>query len=208
LSLPFPIPFSPGSPALLRAVWRGMACWALRSLVVQDTPDLTILFWRAGTWGKGSNSRVAPAELLSPDPPQPVDWQWMRTDVLLFARPGEAHSIYLMRESGWGSQECWYINLEEPLRRSPLGFDTMDHMLDLVVSPDFSRWRWKDEDELAEGARIGVFTPAEAQAVRAEGQRALDLLLGERRAFFQAWQSWTPPTGWQIPSLPEKWNQI
>ncbi|HZU87611.1 MAG TPA: DUF402 domain-containing protein [Anaerolineaceae bacterium] len=200
--------FSPASPALLRAIWRGSVAWALPAVVVQDSPGLVALFWRAGTWGKGVTRRVKPAELLAPAALTPVDWQWTRTDVLALIRPGESHSVYLMRAGGWAEQDCWYINLQEPLRRSPLGFDTMDQMLDVVVSPDFSRWRWKDEDEFAEGTRIGIYSPAQAGAIRAEGERAVRLLLGERRAFFEAWQRWTPPAEWQIPSLPEEWDQI
>ena len=31
--------------------------------------------------------------------------------------------------------------------RTPMGFDYMDQMLDIVVAPDFSWYRWKDEPE-------------------------------------------------------------
>jgi hypothetical protein len=33
---------------------------------------------------------------------------------------------------------AWYVNLQEPFRRSRLGFDTQDLELDVVVSPDGS----------------------------------------------------------------------
>ena len=62
------------------------------------------------------------------------------------ARPGRAHSIYLFWHED-GELEHWYVNFEQPLRRTPVGFDTFDEKLDLIVRPDGS-YRWKDEDEL------------------------------------------------------------
>jgi hypothetical protein len=35
----------------------------------------------------------------------------------------------------------WYVNLEQPQRRSRLGFDFEDRLLDVFVEPD-GRWRW------------------------------------------------------------------
>lgn len=61
--------------------------------------------------------------------------------------PGVAHAIHLW----WFPPDWrfggWYINLQEPIRPTRLGFDSMDHILDVVIEPDLS-WRWKDEDEL------------------------------------------------------------
>ena len=45
----------------------------------------------------------------------------------------------------------WYVNLQSPLRRSPLGFDMTDWALDVWVEPD-GRWQWKDEDDFAASA--------------------------------------------------------
>ena len=67
----------------------------------------------------------------------------------------------------------WYVNLQEPLRRSPLGFETDDLVLDIRIQPDGS-WAWKDEDELEEAVRLGRFTEDEAQAIRAEGERVVE----------------------------------
>ena len=77
-------------------------------------------------------------------------------------------------------RRVWYVNLQDPLRRTPLGFDTVDHALDVVVELDRSSWRWKDEEELAEAVRDGLFTPEEAADFRAWGERAVERILGRR----------------------------
>ncbi len=47
------------------------------------------------------------------------------------------------------------MNFEQPLRRTPVGFDTFDEKLDLIVMPD-GTYRWKDEDELEQAAALGL----------------------------------------------------
>jgi protein associated with RNAse G/E len=38
----------------------------------------------------------------------------------------------------------WYVNLQCPFRRTEVGIEAMDLMLDVVVDPD-GTWRWKDD---------------------------------------------------------------
>ena len=112
-----------------------------------------------------------------------------------------------MWEGSGRTLRFWYIDLQEPLRRTPLGFDTMDHLLDVVVSPDRLEWHWKDEDEFAEALALGRFSVEEASAIRAEGRRALQRLQDGAPPFAPAWESWRPPTDWPIPALPADWHQ-
>jgi len=48
----------------------------------------------------------------------------------------------------------------------------------------------------------------EAEQIRQTANEAVELLLGERREFYQQWLNWNPPTQWIIPKLPANWNQI
>ena len=82
-----------------------------------------------------------------------------------------------------GAFEHWYVNFEQPLRRSPVGFDTFDEKLDLIVQPD-GRYVWKDEDELEQAAALGL---VDAAAVRAEAARVL-----EEWPFPTGWEDWRP----------------
>lgn len=61
--------------------------------------------------------------------------------------------------------QSWYVNFERPLRRTRRGFDTMDEILDLVVSRDFSSWTRKDTDELELAVTMGFFSPRDRQRI-------------------------------------------
>jgi hypothetical protein len=176
--------------------------------VVQDDPDLIALYWPAGTPQKVPQERLTPRQLLSTEQVDLVDRRWTDTDVLMLATPGAAHAVYAMWERGHASFRCWYIDLQDPLRRTTIGFNTRDHLLDIVVTPDRSEWRWKDEDELQEAVAIGVFSPQEARAIRAEGERVIRLLQAGASPFCDGWESWSPPGEWGIPVLPMDWDNL
>ncbi len=121
-----------------------------------------------------------------------------KRDALCLGRRGRAHSIYLFYKPD-GAFEHWYVNFEQPLRRTPIGYDTFDHKLDLIVMTD-GTYRWKDEDELEHAAAAGLLDPAE---VRAEAERVL-----HEWPFPTGWEDWRPDQAWPIPQLPEGWDQV
>jgi hypothetical protein len=84
----------------------------------------------------------------------------------------------------------------------------MDHILDIVMSPDMRKWYWKDEDEFAEVQRIGYYSLEAAQAIRKEGERAVRLLTSERRAFYEPWRDRFPDPSWKLPVLPSLWDSL
>jgi hypothetical protein len=124
---------------------------------------------------------------------------------LMISEVGASHSIYVTWGKG-GELVGWYVNLEEPWRESPFGFDTTDHLLDVWIDPDRS-WRWKDEDELAEAVEIGLFTPAKANAIRAEGERAIERIEAWSTPFDEGWETWRPDPDWLLPKLPNDWDR-
>ncbi len=58
--------------------------------------------------------------------------------VLMLQRPGEAHAVWHFWDGPDRDFTCWHLNLQAPFRRTPIGYDTQDLELDLVVSPDGS----------------------------------------------------------------------
>ena len=169
-------------------VWRAQAC-----RIVEESAE-TIALWIPA----GSQAKVPDGGLrIHGD-----DWELSDTapkrDQICVARPGRAHSVYIFWQDDW-QLDHWYVNFEQPLRRSPLGFDTFDEKLDLIVRSDGS-YRWKDEDELEKAAAAGLLDAAE---VRAEAERVLE--------------EWPRPTGgeesrpapiWPLPQLPERWDRV
>ena len=193
---------------LLRSVWRGRV-WAAQPFnVVEDSDEALTLYIPPGSsrkrpvWADGSHARL-PLEgwLLR-------DEVWHGSGVLRPTIPGAAHGVLGFLNEDHTEILAWYVNLEEPLRRTPLGFDTMDLLLDMWVQPDLSSWRWKDEDELAEAVRLGVLTVPEAEAIRAEGERALKLIHDGTHLINREWQRWQPDRSQPVPQLPPGWDAV
>jgi hypothetical protein len=199
--------FKPGDVVAYRGVLGGKVTWACAATVVEDRPDLTAIYWRTGTPVVRPAARPTPQSILDNDIPIIPD-RWKKTDVLSINQPGAAYSLELMWLTGTTNFDCWYVHLQETMRRSAVGFDTMDQMLDIVISPDKSTWRWKDEDEFEEAVVIGVYSPEEAASIRAEGERVIERLNHNQPPFCDGWENWRPPTEWGIPDLPEGWDRV
>jgi Protein of unknown function (DUF402) len=198
--------YRPGDEALVRFVWPGKVFWALPGRIVEHT-DVRVALW------------IAPGSPFIRPPTIPVaiprvaagDWvhveaTWLGGGVLMLHELGSRHSIW-PRWNEAGGFGGWYVNLEEPWRQSPLGFDTTDHALDVEVSPDRS-WHWKDEDDLAEAVEVGLFTPKKADAIRAEGERVIRRVEAWTPPFDEGWEDWRPDPEWPLPSVPEGWDRV
>jgi hypothetical protein len=133
---------------------------------------------------------------------------WTDNDILSLDKPGSSHSIELMWEAGTHQFRCWYVHLQEPLRRTRIGFDTMDQMLDIVINPDRTSWSWKDEDEFNQAEAIGVYSHQKARAIRAEGERVISLLDANASPFCDGWENWVPPAEWTTPKFPQGWENV
>ena len=84
----------------------------------------------------------------------------------------------------------------------------MDQELDIVIAPDRSAWRWKDEDRFERMVAEGVFTARQARAIRAEGAQVIEDLHAGASPFCDGWESWSPPPAWSIPRLPPGWDEL
>jgi hypothetical protein len=115
--------------------------------------------------------------------------------LLMLQRPGDAYAIWLFWHGPDREFRGWYVNLQEPFRRTAEGYDTQDLELDIWLPLD-APWEWKDDELLEQRVRDGRFTSAQVAAIRAEGARiAADLDEG-RRWWSGAWASWTPDPVW------------
>ncbi len=202
--------FQPGRTVLLRGIQQGRVRYAQPRIVIQDEPDMVVLYTRTGFWWKMpvalDGSRSGPATILT------GNWvlkdnQWQNLNRLTMKNPLSSYSAEIFYNAADNSVRCWYINMEEPFQRTTLGFDCLDLMLDIVAAPDLSTWRWKDEDELEEAARFGVISSAKADELRHEGEKAIHWLQSGKSPFNE-WIRWTPDPLCPIPVLPEGWDII
>jgi hypothetical protein len=130
--------------------------------------------------------------------------RWEGHGVLQLQRPGEMHAIWVFWEGPERDFLCWYVNLQEPFRRTDRGFDTQDLELDIVVDRDGS-WRYKDDEVLDVSIARGRWTIAEVKAIRGEGNRVATELDAGRRWWSDEWAVWQPDPRWPIPRLPQDW---
>lgn len=117
---------------------------------------------------------------------------WQGHGLLMLQRPGEAHAIWVFWHGPEREFRGWYVNLQEPFRRTERGYDTQDLELDIWVPVD-GLWEWKDADVLDERIREGRYTEEQVAATWEEGRRVITELEADRRWWDDAWASWTPP---------------
>ncbi|MEX0786773.1 MAG: DUF402 domain-containing protein, partial [Dehalococcoidia bacterium] len=141
------------------------AAWPLS--VVEDTDELVALYLPKGT----RFTQMRGAE------PKVRVWGAWHLDTLRLMFPGRSYSVWLSwaGEGAARSFSYYYVNMEEPFRRTPIGFDTNDHQLDIVVQPNMS-WSLKDEELFEEFVQAGHYSGDFAEHVRSEAQAVIGLV--------------------------------
>lgn len=99
----------------------------------------------------------------------------------------------------------WYVNLELPWRRTAMGFDSRDLVLDIVITEDLSSWEWKDADELEWALDAGTIDAETAEFTKSAGAQAIALLETRAFPFDTDWDRWRPDPAWRLPTLPPHW---
>lgn len=113
---------------------------------------------------------------------------WGGTTVLMLNRDGDAYGVWKFFVDGVFAH--WYLNFESPVVRTPDGFDTDDHGLDLIVWPNGSR-EWKDVDHLSAMLREERMTEHQVVGVLHAAAEVYDALSrGER--WWSEWDDWQP----------------
>ena len=185
----------PGDEVVWREVWRGTAWLAHRVRIVCDAPGLLAVHTPEGTRfesppGSWPWSDAHPWTLGS--------GRWEGHGPLILHRPGDAFTVWAMWRGPGRTFAHWYVNLQEPPRRTAEGFDTYDQELDIVLEADGS-WRLKDDELMDPWVERGRFTPAEVAAIRAEAARIGEALDRGERWWDEAWADWQPDPSWRVP---------
>jgi predicted RNA-binding protein associated with RNAse of E/G family len=195
--------FSSGEAVTLRETWSGRVFYARPATVVEDTAVRSVFYVPPVVRSLEPEDEDG-TTLRIPD----RDWRLEDREVrhnpfLSFAFPDTSYAILASWDAKTYEFRGWYINLQSPLRRTDVGFDTREHVLDVLIPPDRSSWAWKDEDELAQAVEEGLFTEDEAARFRAAGERAVEQVLLREPPFDRDWEAWRPDPAWETPELSE-----
>ena len=180
--------------------------------VVQDSAEAIVLFQAAGAPGMrrvGRRGGPRGRSLIERDwsgAHEPFVWRGPST--LRLHLVGTNFSVLRRWNSEAARCEGWYINLEQSWRRTRLGFDGRDDVLDVEVADDLSTWRLKDEDELESCVEVGDLTVAEARAIRRSAEHVVERLENRAWPFREdAWAHLVPDPRWPVP-LSADWSSL
>ena len=132
---------------------------------------------------------------------------WVGHGVLMVQRPGDDHALWHFWDGPDREFEAWYVNIQEAFRRTPIGFDTRDLELDIVV-PVAGNWYFKDREALAGHVERGHYTAEQVERVIALGDDLGAALEAGRRWWDDRWASWTPDPSWGPTAVPDGWADV
>jgi predicted RNA-binding protein associated with RNAse of E/G family len=207
--------WQPGQTILVQDVWRGRVWTARPMTVVQDNGDFLALWSPRGTVWQGStmpSTRPRSEERLERilSCLELCDWvlaeRELPLSLLWLLQAGASYAVTLGFDEA-SAAGGWYVNLQEPFRRTSRGLETMDLMLDAIVRAD-GTWTWKDEDELEAALGRGLLTRAQALRLRAQGLNAIEKIRANQEPFSSRWRDWRPDAFWRVPILPSGWEEL
>ena len=194
-----------GDVIVERQVWHGRVVAGIATIVIERSPERLVTYVAPG-------AEFGFVDGAYPGPGGRHPWHGRPG----WSGPGMLQVIDLDRwvsvQHFWTSERdrafrCWYLNLQEPPRPTPIGFDSQDLELDIVVDPD-GRWTLKDDDLLDQRVQEGRWTPAEATAIRRIGQHVVrDVLETGDWWWDRRWADWMPPHV-PPPRLPAGWAEV
>ena len=183
---------------------------AVPCVVVEEATDFVALYQPAGTiWKRAAGERSGPRgrNMLPADRSGSYeDVPWTGDGVVRVHRFGEEWSVWRWVDSGGEWSEHFYLNLEDPWRRTAIGFDSGDWELDIVGTPE--SWTYKDEDELQWSANVGLVDADWVARTRDAGRRASAALELGAWPFNADWSRWRPAAELPLPALPRDWDVV
>ena len=206
--------FTPGQSILVREIWQSKIWTARPTILVRDNSELIALYVPANIHCKrryGINGNHITIDERKnntwtlQDIIQSNSYYYIRLTI-----PGESYSVLLFWNCNNNNLRYWYINLEDPvnpMRRTKLGFDLCDQILDIIVESNLKDWRWDDEDELQEAIEVGLISPEQAEALYVKGAEVRDLIMSGK-SVFNSWATWKPDPSWNVPVLPDNWDVV
>lgn len=205
--------WSAGETVVWRGIFRGMVWHAHSMIVVQDSPRELALALLPGAGavtpeGYADGKRADKRRWFFKDRPWKLEeYTWHTNRLLALVEPEKYFATMLFWDGESGNFRCYYFNFQLPIRRGPLGVDTLDLDLDLVVHPDLT-CEWKDIDDYNTGLATGVILDEWAEAVEAAKVEILGKVERREYPLDGTWLNWLPDPAWPPPRLPAGWDRV
>jgi predicted RNA-binding protein associated with RNAse of E/G family len=204
-----------GEVVTLQEVWR-RKLWSARPMVVVESDDEFLALWKPlGTRWRTATDRAGVPRL--PTRGERFAARMTSLEWVLAEFSWDVNSLWIIPRSanhavnfGWdaaGNFLGWYVNLQEKVTLGRRTVQTMDLMLDLVISPN-GRWSWKDEDEIDLLVQRNLFDTTRVAALRREALDVVRAFEGRSWPFDARWDGWRPEAAWTTPQLPPDWDVI
>jgi hypothetical protein len=172
-------------------------------IVVEDTADRLVSYIP-----ERAPLAYPPGPWPTPDGNHP--WfprtDWAGHGVLMIQEAGESYAVWHFWDGPERTFRHWYLNLQEPFRRTSVGYDTQDLELDLLVFAD-GQFQRKDWDLLPSRVEEGRFSQEQADEIERLGD-GLAARLEQGQCWWDlSWTSGTPDPTWPTPVLPAGWER-
>lgn len=196
-------PWAPGDVLVRREVLNDGRPWlGVPVRVVEDTAEALVTFI-----APGARFGFPPGDypIAGGRHPWSERTAWTGHGVLMVQRPDEPWAVWHFWDGPERRFAAWYLNIQEPFRRTAIGYDTQDLELDVVVAPD-GTWTVKDRDLLPVRVIEGRFTTEQVDEVEAIGARLEAALADGSPLWDSRWTAWEPDPGWGDEVLPPGWE--
>ena len=149
--------WSSGEVVTRREVLNDGRCWLEVPVVVVQDDDQLLATYIA----RGARLHVPARPLARSRRASSMARQdgWEGNGTLMLQRPGEAYAIWVFWFGAEREFRGWYVNFQEPFRRTESGYETQDLELDIWV-PSTGRWEWKDADCSSSESPRGASPPS------------------------------------------------
>jgi hypothetical protein len=203
-----PTPRRAGETVVIRQYRYGRFRAVTPMVVVEDLPERVVLFVPRGTpflapadASGRITRRIADEAGVAPD-------HRRDTGALHIVPAGAPFAVIAQWRDSFDDFAGYYVNVQEPLRRTSIGFDSMDQALDVLISADLGEVHHKDVDELHDAAAAGFFGTAEVAAIHRAAEQAVTMVVEGQSPFDEPWSDWRPDPSWAIPALPPDWADV
>jgi hypothetical protein len=190
-----------GETVVRREVLRGRPWAGIPVFVVRDDPGLLATYI-----AEGAELGFADGEWPGGRHPWHGKTAWRGHGVLTLQRPDDAYAVWAFWREPGRAFAGWYVNFQAPFRRTAIGYDTLDHEIDIWIPGGGPGWEWKDRELLETRVAEGRFTAEEAVAIRRDADRVAAELDAGRRWWDDGWRDWRPDPSWRPPGLPHGWE--